>query len=62
MAKRKNNTLHPAVADAYNALGYGNGLTASDYKLRNRLKNRLSKVRDRATLEKVAEALNVSLD
>lgn len=62
MAKQKTNRLHPAVTDAYNALGYGDGLTASDYRLRNRIKNRLSKVRDRKTLERVAEALGVSLD
>lgn len=37
-------------------------MTASDYKLRNRLKNRLARVRDRATLEKLAELLAVNLD
>lgn len=57
------NRLHPAIEDAYLALGADSyGLTASDYKLRNRIKNRLGKVRDRATLEKVAEALGMQID
>lgn len=61
--KSKYTRLHPAIESAYIALGADqHGLTASDYKLRNRLKNRLARVRDRATLEKIAELLAVDLD
>lgn len=61
--RSKYSRLHPAIESAYIALGADqHGLTASDYKLRNRLKNRLARVRDRATLEKLAELLAVTLD
>jgi hypothetical protein len=55
--------LHPALETAYIALGSDmQGLTSSDYKLRNRIKNRLARCRDRATLDKIAELLGVSVD
>lgn len=61
--KNYTNKLHPVVESAYIALGAdGHGLTSSDYRLRNRLKNRLARVRSRAVLEQIAELLAVDLD
>jgi hypothetical protein len=59
----KYSRLHPAIESAYIALGADqHGLTASDYKLRNRIKNRLARIRDRAVLEKIAEVLSINVD
>lgn len=61
--KRKSTRLHPAILETYVALGADAfGLTSSDYRLRNRLKNRLARIRDRAVLEKIAELLDVNID
>jgi nitrous oxide reductase len=59
----KQTRLHPAVTSAYVALGAdAHGLTSSDYRLRNRLKNKLARTRDRALLERIAKLLEVDLD
>lgn len=61
--KTKQNRLHPAIEETYIVLGTdAYGMTTSDYKLRNRLKNRLAKVRSRSTLERIAQLLEVTLD